>query len=71
MMMDKIDKMKGSPFDSGEIQRYSYKCSSCDYKEDIEDIIVDAFFYSQACKVGVYPEFTCPECNKKMKYIGF
>jgi len=51
-------------------QWYNYKCVSCNYETEIEDIVVDAYFYSQGCKKGVYPTFTCPECNNRMKYVG-
>ena len=51
-------------------QWYNYKCVSCSHETEIEDIVVDAYFYSQACKKGVYPTFTCPKCNKRMKYVN-
>jgi predicted nucleic acid-binding Zn ribbon protein len=65
-MMDKPNL----PFDSGDIQRYRYECSVCGYHDDIEDVVVDAYFYSQGCSLGEYPEFTCPKCHNKMKYVG-
>ena len=51
-------------------QWYNYRCVSCNYETQIEDVVVDAYFYSQGCKKGVYPTFTCPECNKRMKYVN-
>lgn len=58
------------PFDSGDIQRYRYKCLSCGYEDNIEDVVVDAYFFSQGCKTGEYPKFTCPKCQDTMKYVG-
>jgi len=61
--MDKPEKKKELPFGPTRVQRYSYECSSCGYHDDIEDIVVDAYFFSQGCKTGGYPKFTCPKCH--------
>ena len=57
------------PF-GGRTQWYKYECERCGNREDVEDVVVDAYFYSKGCKVGEYPELTCPECNGSMKCIG-
>ena len=57
-------------FEPSNIQRYEYKCPSCGYHDDIEDIVVDAYFFSQGCKTGEYPKFTCPKCQDTMMYVG-
>lgn len=49
---------------------YHYECKACGYRDDVEDVVVDAFFFSQNCKVGRYPTITCPECNSMMKHKG-
>lgn len=59
-----------SEFDSPS-QWYNYKCVSCKYETEIEDIVVDAYFYSQGCKTGQYPKFTCPKCHNTMNHVGF
>ncbi len=56
-------------FNSGTTQWYKYKCERCGNREEVEDIVVDAYFYSKGCKVGEYPELTCPKCNFRMKCI--
>jgi C4-type Zn-finger protein len=66
LIMD--DKKKDLPFGPTNIQKYDYKCSSCGYHDEIEDIVVDAYFFSQGCKRGEYPKLTCPNCHKTMKY---
>lgn len=58
------------PFESSNIQRYKYECPSCGYEDNIEDVVVDAYFFSQGCKTGEYPKFTCPKCQDTMKYVG-
>jgi uncharacterized Zn finger protein len=49
-------------------QMYPYKCDVCGYQTEVEDVVVDAFFFSQNCKKGKYPTVTCPECNDIMKH---
>jgi len=52
-------------------QWYNYKCVSCNYKTEIEDLVVDAYFYSQGCEKRVYPTFICPpQSKKRMKYAS-
>lgn len=68
--MDKPRDRKDLPFNPTSVQEYRYKCSSCGYQEDIEDVVVDAYFFSQGCKKGEYPKFTCPKCNNTMKHAG-
>jgi DNA-directed RNA polymerase subunit M/transcription elongation factor TFIIS len=70
MMTDKPEKKKELPFGPTHIERYPYECPSCGYHDDIEDIVVDAYFFSQGCKKGEYPKFTCPKCHNTMKYVG-
>jgi predicted nucleic acid-binding Zn ribbon protein len=50
---------------------YRYECESCGYHDEVEDVVVDAFFFSQNCKRGTYPAITCPECNGTMKHKAF
>lgn len=52
-------------------QMYPYECEACGHKDEVEDIVVDAYFFSQNCKKGKYPTLTCPECNGTMKHKGF
>ncbi len=52
------------------IQKYSYRCRSCQFQYDIEDIVVDAYFFSQACKPGEMPTLTCLHCGGRMEYEG-
>jgi len=66
--MDRPEKNKELSFGPTHIQRYRWP--SCSYHDDIEDIVVDAYFFSQGCKTGEYPEFTCPKCNNTMKYVS-
>ena len=49
-------------------QMYPYECEACGYHDDVEDVVVDAFFFSQNCKKGRLPTLTCPECNGTMKH---
>lgn len=70
MMVDKPEKKKELPFGPTHIQRYSYECASCGYHDDIEDIVVDAYFFSRGCKTGEYPKFTCPKSHNTMKYVA-
>jgi len=49
---------------------YSYECEACGYHDEVEDVVVDAFFFSQNCKKGRLPTLTCPECNGTMEYKG-
>jgi predicted nucleic acid-binding Zn ribbon protein len=49
-------------------QMYRYECESCGYSDEVENVVVDAFFFSQNCRRGQYPTITCPECNGTMKY---
>ena len=60
---------EGPPY-LGPSQWYNYKCVSCNYETQVEDIVVDAYFYSQGCEKGVYPTLTCPKCNERMKCLG-
>ena len=39
-------------------------------RDDVEDVVVDAFFFSQNCKRGKFPTLTCPECNGTMEHKG-
>lgn len=50
-------------------QYYSYKCRLCSHETEIEDVVVDAFFFSQGCKTGEYPKFSCPNCNREQSMI--
>ena len=70
MMTDKPEKMAELPFGPTHVKKYSYECVSCGHHDDIEDIVVDAFFSSQGCKRGEYPQFTCPKCHNRMEYVG-
>ncbi|MBI5148343.1 hypothetical protein HZA33_01560 [Candidatus Pacearchaeota archaeon] len=65
--MDESRKQK-LPFNTPS-QWYKYRCISCVYETQVEDIVVDAYFFSQGCKKGVYPTLTCPKCNEVMKYV--
>ena len=47
---------------------YRYECEACRYHDEVEDVVVDAFFFSQNCKRGKFPTLTCPECNGTMKH---
>ena len=49
---------------------YHYECKACGHHDDVEDVVVDAFFFSQNCKQGKFPTITCPECNGTMKCKG-
>ncbi len=68
--MDKPEKKKELPFGPTHIQRYSYECPSCSYHDDIEDIVVGAYCFSQGCKTGEYSKFTRPRCHNTMKYVS-
>lgn len=49
---------------------YCYECEACGYRDDVEDVVVDAFFFSQNCKKERFPTLTCPECNGTMEHKG-
>ena len=49
---------------------YHYECKACGHCDDVEDVVVDAFFFSQNCKKGKFPSITCPECNGAMECKG-
>lgn len=68
--MNMAETHKDGPPYIGSSQWYNYKCDSCNYETQVEDIVVDAYFYSQGCKKGVYPTLTCPKCNERMKCLG-
>jgi len=36
-------------------QMYPYECEACGHHDEVEDVVVDAFFFSQNCKKGRYP----------------
>ena len=66
--MKKMKENQDLPFTSPS-QYYSYKCRLCSHETKIEDIVVDAYFFSQGCKVGEYPKFSCPNCNKEQSML--
>ena len=41
---------EGPPY-LGPSQWYNYKCVSCNYETQVEDIVVDAYFYSQGSDI--------------------
>ena len=47
---------------------YRYECEACGYHDEVEDVVVDAFFFSQNCKEERFPTLTCSECNGTMKH---
>ena len=68
--MSKEDFEDYYAFNSSNIQWYKYKCPSCGAGQDVEDVVVDAYFYSKGCKKGEYPKLTCPKCHDGMECIG-
>ena len=64
-----MGKSEDLPFGPSQGQIYSYECGSCGYQDEVEDVVVDAYFFSQNCKRGERPTFTCPECHSTMKYM--
>jgi len=53
-----------------EIRWYNYACRSCRHREEVEDVVVDAFAATQNCASGTMPTFSCPECESDMMFTG-
>ena len=54
------------PF-GGPSTKYPYKCNSCGLKNDVEDIVIDAFIASMEYKQGQMPKLECP-CGGTLLY---
>lgn len=64
------EEFNGLPFNSPEREWYKYRCLSCGHKQDVEDIVFDAYYHSKGCKKGESPKLTCPECHGDMECFG-
>lgn len=53
----------------GEETTYSYICSRCGYKQEVPDIVVDAFAASGDLKLGEMPELECPSCGGTLRSV--
>ena len=64
-----MDK-KHSKITAGEETTYSYVCTKCGHKEEVPDIVVDAFAASGGLKPGEMPEIECPRCRGTLRSAG-
>ncbi|KFD40990.1 hypothetical protein HY02_08730 [Peptococcaceae bacterium SCADC1_2_3] len=53
----------------GEETYYNYRCSQCNYEEQVPDFVVDELAAFDELPPGVMPELECGNCGGTLKCV--
>jgi DNA-directed RNA polymerase subunit RPC12/RpoP len=53
-----------------QVVTFSYRCSRCQYEDEVPDVVIMGFAASGGCKPGQLPRLVCPQCGGPFRALG-
>ena len=67
--LEELTEFERSMLGIGEETYYNYRCSECNYEQEVPDFVVDEFAAYDELAPGVMPELQCGNCGGRLKFV--